>query len=287
MCKKIIHCLNWKLKDIEDNLELIRYQGFTTVLTSVLQGQKDNGEEWWKCYQPLHLEVKDNRIGNYEELKSLCRKANDLGLEIMVDCVFDHVADSRPNEFNERVTIPKEFQRTKEQVCDWHNRWQVTHLSSGNLPHLNYDNEGLQDLICKYVESLVTAGVKAIRIDQCKHIALPNEGSSFFRRLLTQFASRLDIYGEVIFETPWKIDDYAKYIIPITETLGNNYNQCLFFESHDVYYSFGGRDNNTIYDTVQGYKRCVLADKYAALFFPRPFDNTWQTDEIREINKLR
>lgn len=287
MCKKILHCLNWKLKDIEDNLELIRYQGFTTVLTSVLQGQKDEGQEWWKCYQPLHLEVKDNRVGTYEDLKSLCKKANELNLEIMVDCVFDHVAEGKPNEYNDKVSIPREYQRTKEQVHNWFNRWEVTHLSSGNLPHLDYDNSSYQDLVCNYVESLVNAGVKAIRIDQAKHISLPEEGSSFYRRLIEQFSEKLDIYGEVIFEPAWMVDKYSNYIIPITETVANNYNQCIFFESHDVYYNFNGQNQNTLYDTIQGYKKCLLQDKYACLFFPRPFDDTWKSDEIREINKLK
>lgn len=285
--KKIIHCLNWKLKDIEDNLEEIKHQGFTTVLTSVLQGIKEEGTEWWLPYQPLHLEVKDNRIGNYEELKSLCKKANEIGLEIMIDCVFDHVGEGKPNEFHEKVTIPKKFQRTKEQVKDWHDRWQVTHLSSGNLPHLDYDNVEFQELIFKYIDSLLEVGVKAIRIDQAKSFALPSEGSDFFRNLIVKYASKLDIYGEVIFETPWIIDEYSKFIIPITETQGNNINQCLFFESHDTYYNFGGKQHNTLYDTVVGYKRCVLANKRAVLFFPRPFDETWKSKEIREINNLK
>ena len=285
--EKILHCLNWKLEDIQENLEVIKEQGFTMVLTSVLQGQKDDGSEWWKAYQPLHFDIKDNRLGNEKELRNLCAKGNEIGVKVMVDVVFDHVADGEFNEFNSKVTIPKRLQRTKEQVSDWDSRWQVTNLSSGNLPHLNYDCLELQELAFKYIDKLINIGVSAIRIDQCKHIALPNEGSTFFRNLLHRYSDKLCIYGEVIFAPGWLIDEYSKYIIPITEVVNCSYNVCTFYESHDTYYNFGGKDNNNDYDTIRGYKEAVLRNKRAVLFFARPFNDTWKSNEIKEINNLK
>ena len=285
--EKILHCLNWKLEDIQENLEVIKEQGFTMVLTSVLQGQKDNGTEWWKPYQPLHFDIKDNRLGNEKELRNLCTRGRKVGIKIMVDVVFDHVADDTPNEFNPKVTIPAKFQRTKEQVNNWNDRWQVTNLSSGNLPHLNYNDLEMQQLAFKYVDKLIDIGVSAIRIDQCKHIALQSEGSDFFKNLLNRFAFKIDIYGEIIFVPGWLIDEYSKFIIPITEVVNYNYNICTFYESHDTYYNFGGKDNNTDYDTIRGYKEAVLRNKRAVLFFARPFNDTWKSEEIKKINNLK
>ena len=102
-----------------------------------------------------------------------------------------------------------------------------------------------------------------------------------------RYSDKLCIYGEVIFVPGWLIDEYSKYIIPITEVVNYSYNVCTFYESHDTYYNFGGNDNNNDYDTIRGYKEAVLRNKRAVLFFARPFNDTWKSNEIKEINNLK
>ena len=52
--KIIFQTLDWRLKDIKNNLEEIKKAGFNTVQTSPLQGIKENNGHFWIYYQPTN-----------------------------------------------------------------------------------------------------------------------------------------------------------------------------------------------------------------------------------------
>ena len=91
MSRKIIfQSLNWKIKDVNNHLEEIKEVGFNTIQLSPLQGIKENNYDFWVYYQPINYKI-GNNLGNKNDLIELCKKANNLGIKIIVDVVFHHV----------------------------------------------------------------------------------------------------------------------------------------------------------------------------------------------------
>ena len=90
---KIIHLLNWKLGTIEEELDNIKKQGFSAIQVNPMQPFKEEKEfKWWSSYQPLGFRV-GNMFGSMDDLKSLCSKARDYDIDIIVDVVLNHTAN--------------------------------------------------------------------------------------------------------------------------------------------------------------------------------------------------
>ena len=100
--KIIFQALNWRLKDIKNSLEEIKKAWFNTIQTSPLQGIKENNGHFWIYYQPTNYKI-GNPLGNREELKDLCAAAKEIGIDIIVDVVFHHVANYMHNDLSDKV----------------------------------------------------------------------------------------------------------------------------------------------------------------------------------------
>ena len=96
----ILQAWNWSFANIEANLETVAEQGFTTIQVSppneIKQATKGvsvtagdtNG--WWMFYQPVGFQLNqstDNALGTKSEFVSMCTKAHQLGLKVIVDAV--------------------------------------------------------------------------------------------------------------------------------------------------------------------------------------------------------
>ena len=57
-----------------------------------------------------------------------------------------------------------------------------------------------------------------------------------------------------------------------------------FFESHDSYLGFGYTRNRSSQEVTREYAHVV--DNYPkTIYYARPFDNEWQSNEIQKIHK--
>ena len=74
----ILHCFNWTLNDIKNELPNIAAAGFTSVQTSPLQPHNASGAWYW-LYQPTDSTI-GNELGDYNALKSLCEEAQKYGI---------------------------------------------------------------------------------------------------------------------------------------------------------------------------------------------------------------
>ena len=72
---RILHLFQWRLKDIENNLEVISNQGFNMIQISPIQPLKEYTNVWWTLYQPCGFTIGNNWIGSKKDLISLCNKA--------------------------------------------------------------------------------------------------------------------------------------------------------------------------------------------------------------------
>ena len=231
----ILQAWDWSYENVEANLELIAEQGFTTVQVSpasVLNGTSYGStfNDAWKVYQPGCLKMNagsgmpdNNVLGTKAEFTSMCNKAHQLGIKIIVDTVVNHVGGDR---FIETDTNPlnhltadgyyiKNYQsELYNRACfhdyyilnDWDDDRQLVKYAVFNLPDLNTSNSTVQTAAKNYMQELITAGADGFRFDAAKHIETPSDRSElksdFWPNTLTavQNANSKEIYayGEVL-----------------------------------------------------------------------------------------
>lgn len=283
---RIIHCFNWKLNDIKDNLNKIKNQGFNAIQTSPLQPTKQEGNiPWFLYYQPVDFTV-GNQLGSKEDLINLCSLANDLGIKIIVDVVGNNVAGLNNGTIypHERLNLPLSYYKSFNNVNNYEDRNDYINNSIG-LPCLNTRLHDVQELIFNYIDELINYGVKGVRIDASKHIALPSEGSDFWINFRNRFSNKdLFSYGEVIFEDYKVIDEYMQYINVLTEMNHWNKNKLVtFVDSHDLDKTFNitsKMDNET---TINEYK-ILCKNFYNTVWYCREFNDAWKNIRIKESN---
>lgn len=221
-------------------------------------------------------------------MSKICTEAKENNIKVIVDVVLNHVAGINSGLLlpHERVRIrDREFYKDSILIEDWKSREQVINGCIG-VPCLKLENFKLQDIIIKFLNSLIDCGVEGFRFDAGKHIKLPEEGSEFWVRVLKKL-KRNDLfnYAEIIFEDKETIFKYTKYIKVLTENKEINSDKIVsFIESHDSYLEFGYTRKLSDRDIIEGYgKICEIYKN--TLFYARPFNNTWKNEEIKRINK--
>ncbi len=193
---QILQCWTWSYKNIEANLQKIAEQGFSAIQTSPIQPIKEStGEYWntimnssWVIYQPVAFNIEDNYRnvqGTKTEFKSMCEKAHKFGIKVIVDTVFNHMAnDMSGNTIH--PWIPSEI-RTNSSC--WHDiskntynfsdRYEVTQYCLTGLPDLNTSNSIVQKHCKNFMKEAIAAGADGFRFDAVKHIETPWDDSSF------------------------------------------------------------------------------------------------------------
>lgn len=284
---RIIQLLEWKLTDIQNELQNIKNQGFTHIQTGVLQGTKDSGNEWWKLYQPTNFKIGNVQLGSRDDLINLCAEAHKLGLKIIVDIVLRHVATDNYDSTKPHHTVDRELLEyfTHAPEMNEGDRYSETHHATG-LPMLDYNNENLQTIYCEFLQDLIDCGVDSFRLDQAKHYTLPFEGGTFYTNVVEKFRDNF-LYGECLYCDKYILEEYTKYLKVGTEGRVDNIdNLVAWVESHDSYSldSLGYTHKMTDDMLVNEYR--VLCDNLPnTLFYARPWSDLWKSEDVKYINK--
>lgn len=191
----ILHCFNWTLSQIKEELPNIAAAGFSNVQTSPLQPHTASGAWYW-LYQPTNSTV-GNELGDYNALKSLCSEADKYGIKVVVDVVANHLAGWNDGRWNDAIAGSwrnSEYFHNEGACDNWNNRYDVTHKNIG-MPDLNSENSTVQDRFVDMVKGLKSAGVDGVRWDAAKHIGLPSEGCAFWSKIA---AVGMFNYGEIL-----------------------------------------------------------------------------------------
>lgn len=226
----ILHCFDWKYSDIEAELPNIAEAGFTSIQTS--PAQRNDGSEryiWYMLYQPQSFAIATNPLGTKAELESLCKKAEDYGIKVIVDVVANHTRgmDGEKGDIDANLKRRDFFRygNLNSDQVDWKNRGQVWSCNIG-MRDLVSENGELQNIISGYINELKSIGVDGIRWDAAKHIQLPSEGSQFWPKVTSQ---GLFHYGEIL-EGPDNRDsgneglmkEYTNYMTVTDNGYGSN-----------------------------------------------------------------
>lgn len=303
---KVIQLLNWKLESIEGELENIKNQGFDAIQINPVQPFKESDSfHWWSTYQPLGFRT-GNMFGTKEDLKRLCEKANEYGIDIIADVVINHVAnlnDQNPcipsEQVDEEIIKRKDFFRTKIVMTNGNDRFDAT-VNNIGLPGLDLSNKDLQNIIFRFLYELKSCGVKGIRFDAAKHIGLPSDGIDFYKRVrMFLLLNNMYGYGEFIGGNKEWRDELSKYIsvlAPYDSEMTNNNRKITFYESHDTHLNF---DHSDLYSTRELdehdltyiYKRLRLKYKNTIVYvspidIDGPFGKNKNNLTCEEVKKL-
>ena len=212
----ILQAWTWSFQNIEANLETIAEQGFTTIQVSppneIKTGtsgayflQSDNKNGWWMYYQPAGFQINestDNALGTKADFVSMCEKAHELGLKIIVDAVINHMgtkdgddnntstdpmshvtpkaATFEPEIYNNKLFHSpwKQMQYIESNDTQYNSTYDLTRNCTSGLPDLKTEDSRVQSAIYDYLEELIEAGADGFRFDAAKHIETPDDISS-------------------------------------------------------------------------------------------------------------
>ena len=286
----ILHCFDWTLADIQEEIPNIAKAGFTAVQTSPVHERAGKGSVWYDVYRPYDFKI-GNGLGTEADLKALCAKAHEYGVKVIVDVVANH---TDYGNVADRLTDQGLYHKPFD-VGNWHDRHQVTFGKIG-MWDLDTNNPTVQAIIKQYIQDLKACGVDGIRWDAIKHIGLPSEGDSFMKNVVDQ---EMYNYGEILdgtggddktlfpeYQTYMSITDngygngFANSFAggSINESVGN-FNQrnakteklVYWGESHDTYANDGGESKNKSQNVIDRAYAVVAGNNGAtALYFSRP-----------------
>lgn len=286
----ILHCFDWTLADIQEEIPNIAKAGFTAVQTSPVHERAGKGSVWYDVYRPYDFKI-GNGLGTEADLKALCAKAHEYGVKVIVDVVANHTDYSNvADRLMDQGLYHKPF-----DVSNWNDRNQVTHGKIG-MWDLDTNNPTVQAIIKQYIQDLKACGVDGIRWDAIKHIGLPSEGDSFMQNVVDQ---EMYNYGEILDGTGGDdktlFPEYQTYMSITDNGYGNgfadsfaggsingsvgNFNQrnakteklVYWGESHDTYANDGGQSKNKSQNVIDRAYAVVAGNNGAtALYFSRP-----------------
>ena len=282
---KILHLFQWRINDIIPELKTIKDQGFDAIQISPIQGTKDSGMEWWKLYQPINLKIGNEQVGSKKDLINLIQEARKYNIRIIVDIVLRHVAGDETYPLKPHRNVDPELLQYLAEPIDAVNidndRWQCTRRCTG-MPMLNYDDSNLMKLYRRFLDELVFIGVDGFRLDQLKHYALPEEGGKAL-----ELFSRYNMYGEALNCSKELLNKYSKYMKVLTEGRPSDITKLVAkFESHDDYLELGLTKRMT--DEMRLTEWDVLVNHLSGcdcLYYTRPFETLWKSEEMRKINR--
>ncbi|MCH5227163.1 MAG: starch-binding protein [Muribaculaceae bacterium] len=298
----ILHCFDWPIKTVTENLPNIAEAGYGAVQLSPLQRKNVTSNTGWsELYRPYDYAFQaTSGMGNADDLRTLCAEARKYGIKVIVDVVANHV-DKSSGYHDSWWDSNSDYVRSKggNANINYNSRYSITHDRLGDYYELNTENPEVVARAKAYIQDLHDMGVRGIRWDAAKHIELPSEGSTFW----TEVTSVPDMfhYGEIL-SSPGPgngvIEEYASLLsvtdsdysdrsaksnggVP-TSAQGNwasnskvGASKVIYWgESHDTYSNtadYGGWSTGISQSVIdRAYAAVACRKGSAALYFARP-----------------
>ncbi|KAJ0012024.1 hypothetical protein NQD34_012999 [Periophthalmus magnuspinnatus] len=223
----IVHLFEWRWADIAAECErFLGPNGFGGVQISPPSEHiilNNPWRPWYQRYQPIGYKL-CSRSGTEAELRDMITRCNNVGVNIYVDAVINHMCGSAGGE-GTHSSCGSWFSAPHEDFpsvpySSWDFNDNKCHTSNGEIQNYGDANqvrncrlEGLLDLalekdyvrgkVAEYMNKLIDMGVAGIRVDACKHM-WPGDLQNVFGRLHNlntkwfSSGSRPFIYQEVI-----------------------------------------------------------------------------------------
>ena len=237
----ILHAWCWSFNEIKNHMAEIADAGYTSVQTSPAQacrmGKSWNDKSlnnslsnptWYYHYQPTYYTLGNYQLGSADEFEAMCDEAEKYGINIIVDIVGNHLADTRSSQYVDGDLLNNCHSAGK--ITNWQNRYQVTQGDVIGMPDLNTGSSVVQNKMISYLKELINRGADGFRFDAAKSIELPEESSgaptsSYWTNIINAIKSDCPdayIYGETLQgdEPGTNFPGYAKYMCVTGSTYG-------------------------------------------------------------------
>ena len=190
----ILHCFDWTMAEVKAELPAIAEAGFGAVQLSPLQRPDAGpGSPWHDLYRPYDIAFKSSRMGSADDLKALCEEAATYGIKIIVDVVANHV--DKTAGYHDTWWDSNGRVRWNGGI-NYGDRTSITHNQLGDYGDINSEDAEVIARAKAYVQQLHDLGVKGIRWDAAKHIALPSENCGFWTAVTS--VEGMYHYGEIL-----------------------------------------------------------------------------------------
>lgn len=229
MIKTIFHAHNWSFARIRSDLTKLADCGYDAVQISPAQ-KSPPGDAWYLRYQPYdHLVIEG--LGSERELKALSADAKRLGITIIADVVFNHMAILPGLTRNDWLTAKdRDALRAKldefphltrddfapwrdMQGPDWDNEHRYESWGNGEWAEL-LPTPNVLRIHQQHMQILYDAGVRGFRFDAVKHMR-PNHLQHYVDAIKS-FPQSCYVYGEVFSDNEAMHREYA-HLFPTTD----------------------------------------------------------------------
>ncbi len=188
------------LQGIIEKLPYIKSLGVTIIYLNPIFESHENHR-----YSTANYEKIDPLLGTEEDFKELCQKANEMGIEIILDGVFSHTgADSVYfNKFGRYGDNTGAYRDRNSPYYPWYSFtgypdkyeswWGIT-----TLPNVNENNEAYTNYICGddgILQKWIKLGAKGWRLDVADE--LPDEFLDNVNKAVKKLGNDKIVYGEV------------------------------------------------------------------------------------------
>ncbi|GDY26923.1 hypothetical protein AHAT_28130 [Agarivorans sp. Toyoura001] len=162
-----VHLFEWSWEDVAQECEtFLGPKGFAAVQVSP-PNKVIGGNAWWTRYQPVSYAF-ESRSGNRGQFQDMVQRCKNVGVDIYVDAVINHMAAYDRN-FPEVPYGPNDFNSCTSDI-DYGNRWQVQNCDLVGLNDLKTSSDYVRQKIADYMNDAIGMGVAGFRIDAAKHI---------------------------------------------------------------------------------------------------------------------
>lgn len=260
----ILHAWSWSFDTIAANMKDIAAAGYDYVQTSPANtcfvgeeggmalfsqpGDSVKGK-WYYYYQPTDWKIGNYLLGSRDQFKNMMDSAAKYDVKVIVDVLPNHTAVDHTAvlpDLDNAVGGHKNLFHAAgfTPIEDYNDRRQCTTGQMGGLPDVNTENPDFQAYYLKYINDLLSLGVKGFRYDTAKHIGLPSDpldslstrnnfwevatGREAVKGVkLAVPADELFIYGEVLQDKNVKETEYAEYMNLTASAYGHALRQAL------------------------------------------------------------
>lgn len=231
----ILHCFDWTMAEVKAELPAIAEAGFGAVQLSPIQRPDAGpGSPWHDLYRPYDIAFKSSRMGSADDLKALCEEAATYGIKIIVDVVANHV--DKTAGYHDTWWDSNGRVRWNGGI-NYGDRTSITHNQLGDYGDINSEDAEVIARAKAYVQQLHDLGVKGIRWDAAKHIALPSENCGFWTAVTS--VEGMYHYGEIL-DSPGPDASIIKEYTTFMSVTDNKYSNGAARENGGIPFGYGG-----------------------------------------------
>ncbi len=179
-----VHLFEWSWPDIAAECEnFLGPNGFAAVQVSPPQ-EHHVGPQWYVRYQPVSYQLV-SRGGNREEFVDMVERCANVGVDIYVDAVINHMTGVRESGVGTAGTVYGEYsypplydyddfnhcgRHGNDDIADYNDKWEMQYCELVNLADLKTSSAKVQETLADYLNDLLSVGVAGFRIDAAKHM---------------------------------------------------------------------------------------------------------------------